>query len=132
MCRSRADRGAGQSEEQDRERSRAERGAGQSEEQGFRVVTASIDGLLVGFVAGTVRDGVVDVRQITVSAAARARHPELAGELADGYIEAAGLPWGAVEVRPDSPALAHLLAQGWRPSPVQDEPSRLHLSGHLA
>lgn len=85
-------------------------------EPGFRLVTMSMDGLLVGFAAGVVRAGVVDLRHMVVAASVRTRHPDLLGLLADVFVDSAQQPWADVLVPQGLPALGHLLQDGWRPS----------------
>jgi len=69
------------------------------ETPGFRLVTMSEDGLLVGFAAGSAHDGRIVVDQVVVAAGTRARHPELVGELVDAFVDSADLPWADVDVR---------------------------------
>jgi len=82
-------------------------------EPGFHLVTASVSGRLSGFVAATVTDGRLVVRQLVVTPVAVMQRPELAGVLVDSLIDLVDLPWMDVVLPQRSPALGHLLAQGW-------------------
>ena len=86
-------------------------------EPGFRLVTMSMDGLLVGFLAGVVHDAVIDLRHLTIAASVRTRHPDLVGALVDAFVESCELPWADVHVPSGCPALGHLISQGWLPGP---------------
>ena len=86
------------------------------EQPGFRLVTMSEDGLLVGFAAGSVGEGRIVIDQVVLAAGARTRNPGIAGELVDAFVESADLPWADVVVRSHDAVLAHLVSTGWRPA----------------
>lgn len=69
------------------------------EKPGFRLLTMSEDGLLVGFAAGSAHDGRITLDQVVVATHARARHPEMTEELIEAFVDSADLPWAQVEVR---------------------------------
>ena len=80
-------------------------------EEGFRLVTLSMDGLLVGFVAGVVTPGRVELRHLTMASSVRTRHPELLDLLGEAFVDASQMPWAEVVVAPGCPALAHLASE---------------------
>lgn len=86
------------------------------EQPGFRLVTMSEDGLLVGFAAGSAHEGRIVIDQVVLAAGARTRNPDIAGELVDAFVESADLPWADVVIRSHDHVLAHLLSDGWRPA----------------
>lgn len=69
-------------------------------EEGFRLVTLSMDGLLVGFVAGVVTPGRVELRHLTMASSVRTRHPELLDLLGEAFVDASQMPWAEVVVAP--------------------------------
>lgn len=89
-------------------------------EPGFQLVTMSTDGLLIGFAAGVFQGGMVDLRHLVLASSVRTRHPELAGELTDVFVDAADAPWADLRISHRSPALRHLLDDGWRPTTTGD------------
>ncbi|MCH8614172.1 hypothetical protein [Arsenicicoccus dermatophilus] len=85
-------------------------------ESGFRLVTMSMDGLLVGFAAGVVAEGLVDLRHLVIASTVRTRHPDLVGLLVEVFVDSAEQPWADVLIPRACPALGHLLQAGWCPS----------------
>lgn len=82
---------------------------------GFALVTASIDGRLVGFVAANCLGEAVAIERLVVAASALSAHPELSATLLYAVIDATGLPWADVLVAHSFPGLGVLLEHGWRP-----------------
>lgn len=87
----------------------------------FRLVTASLDGRLVGYVAGLALADRVEVQRLLTVPAAADAEPELSDALVDTLIAVAGTPCTRVALPGDSRALGHLVHVGWRPVAVDSE-----------
>ena len=79
------------------------------ERPGFRLVTMSEDGLLVGFAAGSAHEGRIVVDQVVVAANVRTRHPETVAELVEAFVESAEMPWAEIDVRAPGVEFADVL-----------------------
>lgn len=101
---------------------------------GFALITASVDARLVGYAVAAVTDGVVRIDPLVVSAAVDApAAADITADLVDALITATDLPWADVALPADSPGLAHLLRNGWQPTPTgSSRNDHLVLSGARA
>ena len=94
---------------------------------GADVVTAHLDGRVVGFVAATVAD-VVTLRRIVLDADALRAHPAVPVLLCEAVVEHTDRPWVDLDVPSDFPALPLLRDHGWSAVPGAPE-GYVRLSG---
>lgn len=88
----------------------------------FRLVTASLDGRLVGYCAGVTRGDKVELLRLLTVPAASDHEPELSDALVDLLIEISELRHPKVSLDGDSRAMGHLVHVGWRPVADDEAP----------